>query len=182
MPLGTAYPFGLRDVKIKPMTDPALETLGAALDLPASRTMTCTESESYEELRGDDKIITSRGMGASVDWDLEGGGVSFDILKALVGGVLTDTGVTPNQVRKLAKKATDSRPFFRMEGQVMSDNGGDVHMVLYRCRATGDVEYNFADGEWFLTQCSGQAFPSQAVGTVDALYDLIYNETITAIA
>ena len=181
MALGTAYPFGLRDVKITPITNPATEALGTAMDLPASRTMSFTETEDYEELRGDDKVITARGMGASVDWELEAGGISLDCYAAIAGGTLTTTGTTPNQVKKVAKKATDARPFFRAEGQALSDSGGDVHVVLYRCRATGDIEGEFSDGSFYLTTCSGQAFPSQAVATVDALYDIIYNETITAI-
>lgn len=181
MPLGTAYPFGLRDVKLTPFTDQTTEALGTPVDLPASRTFSFTESEDYEELRGDDKIITARGLGASVDWELEGGGLSLDVYKIIAGGTLTDSGTTPNQVRKFTKKATDARPFFRAEGQAMSDSGGDVHVVLYRCRATGDIEGEFADGSFYLTQCSGQAFPSQASGTLDALYDIIQNETVTPI-
>lgn len=181
MPLGVSYPFGIRDIRITPITPDALETPGTPLDLPAARTMSFTEAEDFEELRGDDKVITSRGLGPSVEWELEAGGLHLDVYKAIVGGTLTDTGTTPNQIKKLAKKATDSRPFFKAEGQAMSDNGGDVHVVLYRCRATGDVEGSFEDGSWYLTACSGTAFPSQKVATLDALYDLVFNETITAI-
>lgn len=182
MPLGTAYPFGLRDVKLASFTDLALETLGTLIDLPASRIFSFTEAEDFEVLRGDDQDLITRGKGAKINWSLEGGGVSFDILKAVVGGTLTDSGTTPNQIRKLRKLATDARPYFHAEGQIMSDNGGDVHGVLFKCRATGDIEYGFQDGQWVLTKCSGQAFPSQAAATSGALYDLIYNETVTPIA
>lgn len=181
MALDVAYPFGIRDVKITPITNLVTEALGTPIDLPAIRTLSFTEAESYTELRGDDKVITSRGSGPGVAWELEAGGYKPVVVKAIFGGTLTETGTTPAQISKLQKKATDSRPFFRAEGQSMSDNGGDVHVVLYRCRATGDFEGNFSDGEWFLTGASGTAFPSQAVATLDALYDIIWNETITAI-
>lgn len=182
MPLDTAYPFGMRDIKITPFTNSSTETLGTPIDLPAGRTLSFTEAEDYEELRGDDKVITARGTGPGVEWELEAGGYKPVAVHAIYGGTLTETGITPDLVSSLRKKATDARPFFKAEGQAISDNGGDVHVVLFRCRATGDFEGEFADGSWFLTNASGTAFPSQAAATLDALYDIIYNETETDIA
>jgi len=182
MPLTTAYPFGLRDVKLSSFTNATTETPATpTIDLPAARVFTFTEAEEYETLTGDDKTITTRGKGATLTWELEGGGYSADVVKLIVGGTLTDGGTAPAQTRKLRKLATDSRPFFKVEGQSMSDNGGDVHGVIYRCRATGDFEMHFEQGTWFLTNISGEAFPSLAATTVDALYEITYNETITAI-
>lgn len=181
MPLGTAYPFGMRDIKITPITNASSETLGTPIDLPAARTLTFTESESFEELRGDDKVITARGTGPAVEWELEAGGYTPAAVAAIYGGTLVETGVTPSQISTLSKKANDVRPFFKAEGQAISDSGGDVHVVLYRCRATGDFEGEFSDGSWFLTGASGSAFPSQAAASLDALYDIVYNETVTAI-
>jgi len=151
------------------------------MDLPAARVLSFTESEDFTDLRGDDKVITAHGSGATIAWELEAGGVHLDVLKAIIGGAVTDTGTTPAQNKKFVKKATDARPFFKAEGQVMSDNGGDVHGVLWRCKATGDVEYNFSDGNWVLTKCSGAAYPSVAATHTDELYQIIYNETPVAI-
>ncbi|MGI0002442.1 MAG: hypothetical protein ACRD42_05120 [Nitrososphaeraceae archaeon] len=181
MVLGVAYPFGLRDVKVWPITNVVTETLGTMQDLPASRTFAFTEAEAFEELRGDDKLILSRGTGAQVNWDLEAGGLHIDVYKTLFGGVVTDSGVTPNQIKKIRKKSTESRPYFKIEGQAISDTGGDVHGVVFRCRATGDVEGSFADATFYLTKGTGTGFPSQAAASIDALYDLIYNETEAAI-
>lgn len=177
MPLGVAYPFGLRKVTIQEISGDALETaIGSPIQLPASRVFSFTESEDYEELRGDDKVITSRGMGASVEWELEGGGIDLALYRILAGGTLTDSGTTPNQTRKVAKKATDSRPFFLATGWAMNDNVGNTKVVLYRCRCTGDIEGEFSDGSFYLTQASGTAFPSQKVATLDALYDIVFQE------
>lgn len=186
MPQGTAYPFGMRDIKITPITNPGTEAYGTAVDLPAARTLSFTEAESYTELRGDDSRITSRGSGPNVSWELEAGGYSAAAVKAIYGQALTETGVTPNQISRLRRTALDSRPFFKAEGQAMSDSGGDFHVVLYRCRATGDFEGNLSDGEWFLTNASGEAFPSVlaspgGVAGTSVLYDIIQNETVTAI-
>lgn len=180
MPLATPLPYGLRDVKITPYTSLASTTLGTSIDLPFARTFSFSEAEEFTELRGDDKVITTRGQGSSVEWDLESGGLDFAAVKAMVGGTVTETGVTPTQKKSFIKKVTDDRPFFKVEGQAISDSGGDLHCVLDRCRATGNLEGAFGDGEFFLTAGSGVALPSLLASRADVLYEFVQNETITA--
>lgn len=183
MPLTTVpLPYGLRDVKITPYTDGAGVTLGAAIDLPYARTFSFSDAEEFTELRGDDKVVTTRGQGSSVEWDLESGGLPFEALRVMAGGLITETGVTPNQKKTFTKKVTDSRPFFKCEGQVISDSGGDVHCILDRCRVTGNIEGEFSDGNFFLTSGSGVALPSLQASRIDTLYEFVQNETATAIA
>ncbi|MFT8046885.1 hypothetical protein ACMYMB_23080, partial [Salmonella enterica subsp. enterica serovar Enteritidis] len=61
MPLGTSLPYGLRDVKLTPLVN---GVPGTPVDLPNARTLSFSESEDSEELRGDDKIVATRGKGA----------------------------------------------------------------------------------------------------------------------
>lgn len=177
----TALPYGLRDIKITPYLDGGATLLGDPLDLPNSRTLSFSEAEEFTELRGDDKVVTTRGQGPSVEWELEAGGLSFEILQAIAGAAIAETGVSPNKIKRLVKKATDSRPFFKIEGQAISDSGGDVHCVLDRCRVTGNIEGSFSDGEFFLTSGSGVALPSLIAGREEILYEFIENELPTAI-
>lgn len=183
MPLSTIpLPYGLRDVKLTAYTSDAATTLvGSSTDLPYSRTFSFSEAEEFEELRGDDKIITTRGKGAQVEWDLESGGLSLEALKVMAGGTIAETGVAPNQKKTYTKKVTDVRPFFKVEGQAISDSGGDLHCVLDRCRVTGNVEGEFGDGEFWLTAASGVALPSNIAGRTDVLYEFVQNETAVAI-
>lgn len=181
MPLGTALPYGLRDVKLTPYTNGGATTLGTPVDLPNARTFSFSEAEEFTELRGDDKVVTTRGQGAQVEWDLEAGGLSFDALKVMAGGTVAETGVTPNIVKTFTKKVTDARPFFQVEGQAISDTGGDMHCRLPRCRVTGNIEGEFGDGSFFLTSGSGVALPSLVTGEEDTLYEFVQNETVTAI-
>lgn len=181
MPLGTSLPYGLRDVKLTPYTTAAATTLGTAIDLPNSRTFSFSEAEEFTELRGDDKVVTTRGSGASVDWDLEAGGLSLDALKIMAGGTIVESGTTPAIKKTFTKKVTDARPFFKVEGQVISDSGGDVHCVLDRCRVTGNIEGEFSDQNFFLTSGSGVALPSLITGREDTLYEFVQNETAVAI-
>ena len=183
MPLtNVPLPFGLRSVKIKPYTDAASTTMGTSIVLPYGRTFSFAEAEDFEELRGDDKLIAIRGKGAGVDWELESGGLSFEAMKGMYGGTITETGTTPAQKKSWQKKATDSRPYFQVEGQAISDSGGDVHCVLDRCRATGDLEGEMSDGSFWLSGASGRALPSFQSTRTDVIYEFVQNETATAIA
>jgi hypothetical protein len=171
----TALPFGLRDVKIQPYDDAG--TLGTKVDLPVAQTFSFTEAEDYEELRGDDTVVAIRGKGPKVEWELEAGGITMDAWKVIAGGTLTTSGVTPNALKRLRKLGTDTRPYFKVEGQAISDSGGDVHGIVYKARASDSLEGEFADGSWFVTSASGEGIPDVA----NILYDFVQNETAVAI-
>lgn len=175
-----SLPYGLRDVRLRNFTDAAWTTPGAGIDLPFSRTFTFSEAEDFEELRGDDSVITVRGKGPSVDWELESGGLPLDALKVMAGGTVTTTGVTPNQSKTYRKLTTDSRPYFKAEGQAISDSGGDLHGLVYRARVTDTIDGEFGDGTFWLTKAKGRGLGSFETATLNALYDFVQNETATA--
>jgi hypothetical protein len=174
-------PFGLRDVRITPYTDSGATTLGTGIDLPYGRTFSFTEAEDFEELRGDDMVVTVRGKGPGVDWELEAGGISLEAVAAMYGGTVNTTGTTPNQKKTLQKTTSTARPFFKVEGQAISDSGGDFHVVLDRCRATDDLEGSMEDGSFWLTGASGRALGSNISGRTGVLYEFVQNETAVAI-
>lgn len=180
MPLNTIpLPFGLRDVKLTPiLADGSLDDANT-VDLPYARVFSFKETEDFEELKGDDVTVASHGAGPVVEWELESGGISFEAYKVMAGGTIGTTGTTPAQVKTFSKKNTDSRPYFQVNGQAISDSGGDVHCVVYRCKADGDLEGSFENGTFFLTKGSGKGYgdPQQS----DALYDFVQHETATAI-
>ena len=188
MPLGTSLPYGLRDVKL--VQYPNLEAIafGSSLvDLPNAQTMSFTDAEEYTDLRGDDKLVTSHGQGSEVEWEIESGGISFAAHAILAGGVVIETGISPNQRKRFRKKSTDQRPFFTAMGQAISDAGGDMHTILWLCRSTGNVEGELSDGEFLVPTVSGKGFPCRISGLVagteiqDSIYDFVQNETITAL-
>lgn len=181
MPLTThALPFGLREVKLKPIT--GTSTLGAAVKLPVARTFSFSESEDFEELQGDDITAGSHGKGPIVEWELESGGLPFEAFKIMAGGAITESGTTPAQKKTFSKLATDARPYFQPEGQAISDSGGDVHGVVYRAKADGSLEGEFANGAFFLLSASGKGYGDTVGGTpTNKLYDFVQNETAIAI-
>lgn len=179
----TALPFGMRQVRLTPYTDVSATALAASsVALPNSQVFSFTETEDFEDLRGDDRLQTSHGKGPQIDWELTAGGISLDAYYVLAGGQAPiTTGVTPNQIKTYRKLVTDARTPFKAEGRAISDNGGDVHMVVYRCKTTGDIEGKFEDGTFYLTQCSGTGYAS-LISPVDAVYDIVENETPVVIA
>lgn len=168
-------PYGLRDVKITPINSDG--SLGTAVDLPVSQTFSFSEAEEFEELRGDDRLVAVHGQGPTVEFDLEAGGISLEAWQVLTGGTLSETGVTPAQIKSLTKKTTESRPYFRVEGQSINDVDGDTHVVLYKCKVTENLEGEFADGTFFVTSCSGQGLGDED----DNLYTITWNETAVSI-
>jgi hypothetical protein len=180
--LPTALPYGIRDIKLTAYRDAAATTLASTnVDLPYARTLSWTETEDFEELRGDDTIVTTKGKGAELEWELEAGGLSIPALKVMDGGTVTESGTAPATKISYKKLTTDSKPFFKIEGQVISDSGGDMHLIMDRCRASGDFEGEFTDGEFFLTAGAGVALGSQIATRIGILYEFVQNETAVAL-
>ena len=173
----TSIPYGIRDIKLTPFTDAAGTILAAtSVKLPNAQTLGFSEVEDFKELRGDDRVVAQHGSGPTVEFDMESGGLPFEAYKAMAGGTIVESGTTGNTRKVYSKKSTDQRPWFRIEGQAISDSGGDLHTVIYKCKCTGDLAGEFKDGEFFLTSASGVG-----IGDVDDnLYDFVENEQITA--
>lgn len=177
----TALPYGMRDLKITPYSDAGGTTLSTeVIDLPNMQTLSFSEEEEFQELRGDDRVVAIRGSGATVEWELEAGGYKMRVWEVMTGGEVTQSGIAPNRSWRLDKRSSDSRGYFKIEGQIMSDSGGDVHAIIYRCRCNESIEGEFADGEFFITNASGQGLPLLDDAN-DLLYTLVYNETATPI-
>jgi hypothetical protein len=169
-------PYGVRDVKIFPLTGDVPAVLG--IDFPNARTFSFSEAEDFEELRGDDGVVAVHGSGPSVDWELEGGGFSFEATKAMYGGAIVESGTTPAIKKTINKRETDIRPYFQLEGQAISDSGGDFHVTLFKCRCTGELSGEMADGGFWLTGASGRAIGR---GADRDIYQITQNETAVAI-
>lgn len=183
MALGQSLPFGMRQVRLTPYTDvSALVLAASSVALPMAQIFSFTEVEDFEDLRGDDRLQTSHGKGPEIDWELTAGGLSLEAYFVLSGGQAPiTTGTTPNQIKTYRKLVTDQRVPFKAEGRAISDNGGDVHMIVYRAKTTGDIAGSFEDGKFYLTNAKGKGYAS-LITPVDAVYDIVQNETATVIS
>lgn len=166
-----ALPYGLRDVKLRQMNSDG--TLQSSVDLPVGMTFSFKETEEYEELRGDDRLIAIHGKGPEVEWELEAGGISLDAWKILTGGTITNSGSGTTEQKSFTKKTTDSRPYFQVEGLSIGDDGGSVYVKVYKCKCDGDLEGEWADGSFFTTKVSGRGLGNSS----DQLYTITWDET-----
>lgn len=181
-PLPSAViPYGIRDVKLTPYLDAEGTQLDStSVDLPYGQTFSFSEAEDFEELRGDDRLVTTHGSGPTVEWELESGGISFAAWAVMSGGAVIEGGTAPDRTVTMRKMGGDVRPRFRVEGQAISDSGGDIHVFVYRCRCNDTIEGEFGDGEFFVTNPSGIGTPMPD-DSFDILYDFIQNETAVTI-
>lgn len=175
----TALPYGLRDTKLTPYLDAAGTTLGTtSIDLPNMQTLSFEEAEEFTTLRGDDKLIATHGQGAQVEWELEAGGISLVCWALFTGGDLVETGIAPNRIWQLRKRATAARPYFKIHGRVINDLGGDVQAVIYRAKCNENIGGQFGDGEFFVSNLSGLGLPLSD-DVADFLYEVTIYETAT---
>jgi len=171
-------PYGIRDIKLTPIN--ADGSYGTMVDLPAAQTMSFTLEQDEQVLRGDDadQVVSNQVKGIS--WSLNAGGLDFDALAVILGVNPVDSGTTPNRTQILAVKATDTRPWFRVDGRAISaDGGGDLKVILYKCKCSGNVgPFEMKDGEFMITQIEGKGVDDGVHG----IFALDQEETAAEIA
>lgn len=175
---GYAIPFGLRQVKLVPLDNAGAEVTASGVLLPASRTFSFGDTEDFESLVGDDRTIASHGAGPTVDWELEGGGISLAVWKILSGGGTVTSGSSPAAVNTYTKNVADSRPYFNVYGRAISDNGGDFEAKVFKCKADSSLEASLENGSFLLTSASGKGYGADADGK---LYTFTHRETAVAL-
>ncbi len=186
MALSETRPFGLRDVKVKTWSGGAV---GSAVDLPTAKVFKFKPVGEEVTFVGDDRLVGVDVTNESVEWELEADGLSLDARKAILGGTVTDTGTTPNQTKTFVAKVTDQRPYFLVEGQAISESGGDIHGKVYKCKcidSDGGNENASGTGQSFRGKgVAISAAEATAVGGAaveDATYEFVQNETAAAIS
>lgn len=171
-------PYGMRDIKVATLD--AAGVKGSLVDLPAAQTLEFTEETSSQVLRGDDAVIAQRVTIDNVSWTMDSGGISFEAYTVIAGGVVSSTGVTPNVVKQWRRMGTDAYPDFYAEGQSMSESGGDHHIVFHRSKAT-QISGTMQDQEFWVSHAEGNAIATLTAANVGAVWDMVANETATAI-
>lgn len=171
-------PYGLRDVKVAPLDGAGVK--GTLVDLPNGQTFEFEETTSTQTLRGDDKNVAQRTTVDGVSWTLGAGGISFEAMKVIAGGAITTTGVTPNIKKQWRRMDTDAYPDFFLEGQAISESGGDHHTVIHRAKAT-QISGTHEDGEFWVSGAEGTGLGTLTVANVGAVWDMVQNETAAAI-
>lgn len=176
---GTRLPYGLRDLKVATLDSAGVK--GSLVDLPNGQTLEFTETTESQELRGDDVVVATRTTINGVEWSLEAGGISFEAMVVMVGGTITSTGTTPNIKKSWTRLNTEAYPDFFLEGQAMSESGGDHHVVIYRVKAS-QFAGTLADQEFWVTSAEGTGIGTLTAADINKVWAMVANETAAAIA
>lgn len=170
-------PYGLHRVWITGYTDVDGTILSnVSYRLPLAQTLAFTESEDFDTLNGDDKsAVAIAGKGATVDGSLEAGGLDIMTFSLITGAQLIESGIEPNVKRVLRKRGSDMRPYFRVEGQVLSNGGGDNVGRIFRCKANGKIQADMKYGTFMVPSIDFQGTPMPGDDD-DYLWEIEYNE------
>jgi hypothetical protein len=143
-------------------------------------TLGFSETEQYDELRGDDVLVAVHGRGPQVDWSLEAGGISITAWSIVSGALVVDEGVAPNRKTRLRKSGDDIRPYFRIDGRAISDSGGSMLTRIYRAKANGRLQADLRGGAFQTSRIDGVGLPM--LGDANRwLYEFIRQENDAAI-
>lgn len=171
-------PYGLRDIKVATLD--AAGVKGTLVDLPAAQTLEFTEETSSQTLRGDDQVIAQRVTIDNVSWSMDSGGISLESYVVIAGGAITTTGTTPNIKKQWRRMGTDAYPDFFLEGQSLSESGGDHHIVFHRAKAT-QISGTHQDQEFWVSHAEGNAIATLTAANIGAVWDMVANETAATI-
>jgi hypothetical protein len=172
-----ALPYGIRQIMLTPYTDAQGTVLAnTSYPLPVAMTLGFSETEQYDELRGDDVLVAVHGRGPQVDWSLEAGGLPIKAWSIVSGAVVLEEGVTPNRKTRLRKSGNDIRPYFRIDGRIISDSGGSVNARIYRAKANGRVQGDHRGGAFQTSAIDGVGLP-MVHDSARWLYEIIQSET-----
>lgn len=171
MAWNTAKPFGLNEVKIAHISGSPIVTLTATQVLNFSPRLI------GGELKGSDKIVSVASKVEALEWSIEEGGIPLDALAIMTGWTATTSGSTPNQINTLVGLTATSFPYFKIYGKALGEGGDDVHVKIWRAKITGNIEGQFAYGEFKITRMQGIAVED----SVHGLFDIVLNETATTL-
>jgi len=161
-------PFGLREVRI---TNSAGSSQ-AILD--ASQTLSFAERVVTGELRGSDKLVSLVSFSDAVEWSLEEGGIPLNAYAIMTGRTLVSSGTSPGIQYTLSGKEQECFPYFKVYGQAIGEGcDEDIHCKMDKCKITGNIEGEFAQGEFYVTSCSGLAIADSG----GVIFEFVSHET-----
>lgn len=175
-------PYGLHRLWITPYTDADGSILGdTSYRMPLARTLAATENEDTDTLDGDDKAAAAiQGKGSTISGTLEAGGLDLTTFAIITGAQLIESGLGPTLKRTVRKRGSDQRPYWRVEGQIISNGGGDNVLRIFRCKANGKIAFDAKYGAFMIpsTDFLGTPLPGE---DADYLWEIDYNATKTTL-
>lgn len=178
--------YSVQDAKISPLlTDPAggAATYGTPIDVPGIQTMEISGDVETKSLRGDNGLLANNSVISNIAVSVNHAKLSLDVLAAIIGGTVTDSGTTPAQTSTWdLTQATATLPRFKLEGVTPPNGtdiiGGDLHWVLWRLNLSAFPALGFSQEDYRIASFSANASPLVSTGK---WITAVINETAVAI-
>jgi hypothetical protein len=179
--------YGIKDAKIAPLSsDPATgtPTYGALIDVPGIKTYEISGDVEVKKLRGDNVQLATNAAVSNIQVAITHAKLSLDVLTAILGGTVTDSGTTPAQKSVWDLTAdTATLPPFKLEGVTPANGvdivGGDVHVVMHKLTLSAFPDLGFAEEDYRIASFTADADPLLSNGK---WISIAINETAAAIA
>jgi hypothetical protein len=189
MPLAHATEvFDVEDCKVwKLLSDSASAspTYGPAIDVPGIAEVGFEPNVVSAELKGDATVIARKGRVDRINATLRFGKVSLDVLEAVLGGLVSDTGSAPNQESTWTVSAPGSLPYFKLGVRIVdvAEGIGSVLLVLYKCQLTSSNIFSVQSDQFGQPQLQVEAIRvNGSVGGVDgAMATLRFTEQVVSL-
>jgi hypothetical protein len=177
--------YAVEDAKIAPLlADPegGTPSYGAGIDVPGIKSMEISGDVEVKELRGDNRLLDSDSSLSNVTVAFPHAKLSLDVLAALLGGDVTDSGTTPAQATEW-ELLDNAKPLpFKLIGKTPSGGsdqiGGDVHFTLWKCILSSFPGVGLAEEDYRTIENEARAVPLISTGK---WISVRINETAVAI-
>jgi hypothetical protein len=179
--------YAIQDAKIAPLTaDPAAgsPTYGALIDVPGIKTFEISGDVEVKTLRGDNTKLATNSTITNIQVAITHAKLSLDVLVAILGGTVTDSGTTPAQKSVWGLTgANATMPPFKLEGVTPPNGvdivGGDMHVVMHKLSLSAFPDLGFAEEDYRIASFTADADP---LLSNNKWIDIVLNETAAAIA
>lgn len=181
--------FDVHDCKVYALlTDAAgaSPTYGVAVDVPGIAEVSMDPNIVTAELKGDARVIAKKGRTDRINFSGTYSKLDIDVLQIIMGGSVSDSGVTPAEIARYRLSSPAPLPYFKIVFGIEDvDEGiGDLTVIIYKAQLTGGTLLGSS------TDSFGQpTFDAEGIalnGELDAddgvMVDFLLHETLTAIA
>lgn len=139
--------YDIHDFKVYSLltdSSAASPTYGAAVDVPGIAEASFEPNLVVGELKGDARVIAKRGRTDRFNLSATYGKLSLDVLVAILGGSITDSGAGSSEEAQYNLVGPASLPYFKVEFKVDDVDLAlsTVHVVLFKCMLTGGTLFN----------------------------------------
>jgi hypothetical protein len=171
--------LGINDLKISELMvdDSTTLTYDTPVDVPGITNLQVSPNFVEKELRGDETVLDKYSKLDSINWSISNVIMSLDALAVMIGGTVATSGVTPAEKKTYTLLSSDLPKYFKMEGQSEYSDAGDVHVILFKCKASS-VQYELRGEDYATVTASGTGIGTKKDKKIK---EIVINEAVTPI-